>query len=450
MPRNQSDSEGIDENVDYSLIKKPVEQTNEGTLQYKLEMYQRVIREWRGSLSSDEFSVVMLIMDRTVGWGQPSATITAGSMMHGGGMYSGMDISRATYFRVLGTLEEKGLIRRRKTGTGSNRISINPGWTPAMLKRPKRLKNASEDPSQAETTPSHSEATPSQRETLYTGNPITDNPLTRSVAASGPNSNQKRNSAPEKSQTQPSPQDPPSKPEPEAAQQKIETAVSGNRAARQAKINRTKGRTDVSAGIETTWRAALNETFPGVSHAPWDGRIRKNVKDKAKAWTFANQVAFDELVDWSVRNWTQIVKRQFKWMRKRPAPSHPDIGFFIRFSSDFMEVWAGGELKEWLRKPERTKHELLMAKGRTREEAGLEIATDRAAGQMNKKNKAAIRKAKQIRGEARLARAQAQDMLDKVNVPPRRREPLKLKVTKEVDPANVIVPILPEGDPYDD
>jgi len=369
--------------------------------------------------------VIMYVMDRTIGWGQPSATITAGSVINGGGMYNGLNISRATYFRILGTLEEKGLIRRRKTGTGSNRISVNPGWTPAMLNLPKRLKTDKNRGSQAETTPSHSETTPSQAEPLYTGNLSTSNLLTDTVAACGHNSNQNQNSSPENSEITPSPQSPPSK----TVRQKIKKAATGNRAARQAKINRTKGRTDVSVGIEATWRAALNETFPGVSHVPWDVRVR----------------------DWAVRNWTQIVKKKFKWMKKQPAPAHPDIGFFIYFSGDFMNVWASNELEDWLQKPERTKVEKLMGKGKTREEALTEIAENRAVIKTKKHVKAEVQKAKQIRGEARIVRAQAQDMLDKVNVPPRRRKkPIPaLKVTGEVDPSKVIVPILPEKNPYD-
>lgn len=433
--------------VDYSLVQSKHEQADETTLQYKLEMYQRAIREWRGSLSSDEFSVVMYVMDRTVGWGQPSATITSGSAINGGGVYTGLNISRATYFRVLGTLETKGLIRRRKTGTGSNRISINPGWAPDMSNLPKRLKERFAKGSQSETTPSHSETTPSQAETLYTGNPSTDNLLTDTVAASGHNSNQNQNSFPEEKEEGPSPQSPPSK----IVSDENREAACTNRSARKAKANRTKGRTDVSAGIEATWRAALEETFPAVSHVPWDVRIRKNVKDKAKAWTSGSQVSFDDLLDWAVRNWTQIVKKQFKWMKKKAAPAQPDIGFFLYFSSDFMNTWASGELDDWLRKPERNKIEKLMGRGLTREEAEMEIATDRAADQMDDKNKAAVAKAKQIRGEARIVRDQAKAYAESVNVPPRRRaKPIPaLKVTGEVDPSKVIVPILPEKNPYD-
>jgi len=416
-------------NVDYSLVQPKYEQTDEGTLQYKLEMYQRAIREWAGSLSTDELAVTMYVIDRTIGWGQPSATITAGSVINGGGMYNGLNISRATYFRILGTLEEKGLIRRRKTGTGSNRISVNPGWTPAMLNLPKRLKTDKNRGSQAETTPSHSETTPSQAEPLYTGNPSTDNSFTDTVAASGHNSN----------------------PKPEVVRKEIEKAASGQRSARKAKANRTKGRTDVSTGIEATWRAALEETFPAVSHVPWDVRIRKNVKDKAKAWAHGGQVSFDDLIDWAVRNWAQIISKQFKWMKKKAAPTQPDISFFLYFAPNFMNTWTSGELDDWLKRPERTKIEKLVGKGRTREEAEMEIATDRAAEQMEDQNKAAVAKAKQIRGEARIVRDQAKAYAESVNVPPRRRKkPIPpLKVTGEVDPSKVIVPILPEKNPYD-
>lgn len=438
-----------DNNVDYSLLEQS--QSQEGpsslTLQAKLEAYQRIIREWAVHLTIHELGVLMQIADRTIGWGQHSATMSAGSIMNGGGAYQGMQIGRTKLFEVLKSLEEKQIIKRRKSGAGSLRISINPGWTPAMLNMPKRVKEGKSQ-SAVRTTPSATRTDPSVSRTLYTGNLYTDNLNTDTAAPDGGGKvvSEKMKSPSGKKEKGPSPQSPPSK----IVRSKIESAQQANRSARQTNINRTRGRTDVATGIEATWRTALEETFPQVSHAVWDVRIKRNVKLKAKEWAFGSQITFDDIFDWSVRNWSRIIKKQFGWMKQKAPPTQPDIGFFLYFSPKFMEAWADREFQEWLRDPERSRLDKLMVKGATREEAEAQIIQDRAEERMADRNRESEEKAAQMRREARMVRKQARDIADRANVPPRRRQkPSPEFQVRDVDPSELIVPQVPKKNPFD-
>ena len=124
-----------------------------------------------------------------------------------------------------------------------------------MLNVPKRVK----DQSATRTTPSVSRTDQSATRTLYTGNLITSNQYTDTAAPEGGGKNV------------------------EAVRNKIEKARKENLKAREAKASRARGRNDVSTGLETAWRIALQETFPETSHSPWDVRIKSNIKRKAKA-----------------------------------------------------------------------------------------------------------------------------------------------------------------------
>lgn len=421
--------------VDYSLI-QPRECKPETTLQFKLETYQRIVREWSKHLTPPEFMLTMQIADRTVGWGQFSATMTTGALLNGGGAYAGTSISRAVLFRTLASLEAKGLIKRRKSPMGALRISINPGWTADIGSLPKRLQGKVGEGSQPETTPS-------QSETLYTGNLATDNHITDTAASE--DGGNLANPSPDKKEEGPSPQSPPSK----IVTSKNDAATEANTAARKAKANRNRGRTDASGGIEAVWRDALTETFPGASHIPWDARQKRNVKLKAKAWTSGSQITFDDLADWAVRNWTRIIKKQFDWMKEKAPPATPDIGFFLYFAPKFMEVWVDREFSEWLTAPERTEVERHMAKGMTREEAESMIAQKRAEDRMEERNRESEAKASKARREAKMIRAQA-ERIENVHVPSRRRRPkTDLKISGETGHADFQPIPLAKKNPFD-
>lgn len=429
--------------VDYSLLQSH-ERKQETTLQFKLETYQRIIREWMGHLSLAEFALAMQIADRTIGWGQFSATITTGALLKGGGAYAGTKISRRSLFRTLTSLEERGVIKRRKSTTGVLRISITPGWSPDMVNLPKRLQGkAEEERCQSDTDQCQCGTSPCQCGTLYTGNLSTGNQITDTAASE--DGGNLANSSPDKKEEGSSPQSPPSK----IVKPKIHAATETNTAARKAKANRNRGQTDVSAGIEAVWRDALAETFPGSTHLPWDVRQKRNVKLKAKGWSSGSQITFDDLVDWSVHNWTRIIKKQFDWMKEKAPPATPDIGFFLYFAPKFLEVWADREFSEWLAAPERTDVEKHMAKGMTREEAEAEILQKRAEHRMEDRNRKSEAKASKKHREAKMIRAQAERIAE-VHVPSRRRRPkTDLKISGETGHADIQRIPLAKKNPFD-
>lgn len=441
-----------DGKVDYSLVEKRENLQDEKTLQYKLEMYQRIIREWSGTLSLYEFAVVMQLVDRTVGWGETRVTVSTGSIMHGGGVYSGLGIKRTKLFEVLASLEEKKIIRRSVTKGGAARISINVGWTPAMLNIPKRLQNKTENegendqntPSVSRTTPSATRTTPSATRTLYTSNLSTGNLSTSIVAASGDYDDHsgklKNPDVPEKLK----------KSAKNIVSEKVEEAKAKSTSALTAKVNRNRGRSDVSAGMESAWRMAMEETFPSVTVVPWSFRHKKNAKDKAKAWTFNSVVTFDDLLDWSVRHWTRIIAKNFQWMKKPVAPVAPDIGFFIRFCDQFGESYASGDLEEFRSRKERTELEQLMARGQSHEEALNTIAKGQAVAALRDEMKAREARSQRRLREAKMLERQAVEIAKNTHVSPRRPQRPKptIVVRDGVKFDEASFPLLPKENPF--
>ena len=175
------------------------------------------------------------------------------------------------------------------------------------------------------------------------------------------------------------------------------------------------------------------------------------VKGKAANWLHSREVSFPAFLDWSVRNWTAIIAKGFKWMKDSLPPAIPDIGFVLHFLSHFAEVWGEGKLEEWMTSPERTEVERLLAAGRSPEEAAAEIGRRRAIEGM--KDEIAASKVEVTR---RLRRAQIAEetvrRIEAIAAAPRRPRPEPLidlrKPTKnEVMDWSNIVPLDPNWEP---
>lgn len=93
----------------------------------KLMVYQALSRHWRRHLSKTQFQVLSYIVDRTTGWGKPKFDATAANILHGTDEYSGVGVTRSTYYRTLNELEELGAIWRRST-RDKTRIWIKLDW----------------------------------------------------------------------------------------------------------------------------------------------------------------------------------------------------------------------------------------------------------------------------------------------------------------------------------
>src|SRR5690606_451810 len=141
------------------------------------------------------------------------------------------------------------------------------------------------------------------------------------------------------------------------------------------------------------------------------------MKDRAKVWNSDNLVSFENLLDWAVRNWVQIMFKRFGWMSKQPAPKAPSIGFFINFCDTFLDTYAEDDLGKFLKSRDRTRLEQYMARGLSRDEAYVMLAKEQAASalreEMNKREAAAKRKLSQ----ARMVREQARVIRETAPVP---------------------------------
>lgn len=84
-------------------------------------------------LTAVEFTVLMQIVDRTVGWQKTDRTIGIPNMLNGGRLYSGIGnaVKRAALMKALRSLEDRGIIERHPTDYRLKHYVINLDWTPS-------------------------------------------------------------------------------------------------------------------------------------------------------------------------------------------------------------------------------------------------------------------------------------------------------------------------------
>jgi hypothetical protein len=346
--------------VGYSLSSVVAFRTNEvpkdfASLQAKLETYQRGLREWSGYLTGNEIAITELLIDRTIGWGRREAYFTIRALIAGDSVYSGLLISRRTCFRVLSSLETKGLIRRRKDPNVPDRVhfTVNLDWKPDMVAVPKRLQGRCQD----DTARCQPDTTRCQDGTLYTGINLQVSPTGNQPGAAAPVSSGVA----------------------EKVREIAKSSAGTNRARLAAKAASPQNAVEA---VDAAWRMALIETFPGTAYRTWGVREKAQIKTVLKNWR--GDCTFPEFVEWAVRNWTAIIKKHFKWMTKEPPPAAPALGFLIAFVGKFADARAEGVLNNWQSATERTAVERLMAQGQTWEQATEQLAVEKAAGGLRK------------------------------------------------------------------
>ncbi|MCW3837082.1 hypothetical protein ACFQ1E_13015 [Sphingomonas canadensis] len=106
----------------------------DNALLWALQQYQKVIRHWMRELTAIEFTVLMQILDRTVGWQRMNRTIGIPNILSGGRHYAGIGhaVKKASLMKALRSLEDKGIIERRRSPVHSQMKDylINLDWTP--------------------------------------------------------------------------------------------------------------------------------------------------------------------------------------------------------------------------------------------------------------------------------------------------------------------------------
>lgn len=339
------------------------------SLLLKVEAHQRVVREWRPYLSDPEYIVLIEIVDRTIGWGRREAYFTIRALVQGDEIYSGCGVGRSTVFRALGELERKGFISRRKDQQVPDRVhyAVRVDWKPEGLEPLKGRSNQS----RAETTPSRREIDGSRSGTLYTVSPsLSENGSLAPADADAVVISSTTARVRQKKALVPSP----------AA--RVRQQVSDAQAvpeARLAEIGQT-----TSTVIEAAWRLALSEVFPGNAERAWGAREKGQAKVAMKNWLGAKTIPFPMFVEWSVRNWTAIMSKQFRWMTKSPPPDVPTWSFFIAMLAQFTQCHGEHKLEEWLTSADRTELERMQGRGMTYDQALTELASNKAAAGMRK------------------------------------------------------------------
>lgn len=335
------------------------------SLQSKLEIYQRINREWAHELDPYERVALLAVVDRTIGWGKVEARFSAGRLLNGDQVCGPLNMSRRQLYRALSSLEQKGFISRRHPVDlpEITFYSVHPNRSQTMaLNLPKRLKNPATRCN--EPVPDRHTTVPHGHTPVPDRHPIYSNPLTDSHSTGSPGAALADHAAP----------DPVS-----SIREIVATTVVRHAAARSARREKLATKTS-AASVETAWRMALAETFPDAVELVWTGREKGQAKRLTSGWTHTRQISFIDFTDWAVRNWTQIMAKQFRWMKQSKPPAVPAFAFYAAMLDQFAECWSEGKLEEWANADERTEVERLMTKGMTFEQATAEAAKRHAVG----------------------------------------------------------------------
>lgn len=405
----------------------------------QLEVYRKYFRKWN-VLPAEEHRLLGFLVDRSIGFGDETKYITYRLLIEGDKTSHGLGGSKRQLMRVMAQLEARGVIAvdRSQAHLKGLLISVNTAWEPSadMIAIPKR-KQRDETHTSSSWVNDDDFAIPGDTDVTTPVSPMTPPPVTPTSPLYSKKSLARpslaRPSSPalaaldrtgsisdedflgtREEKTQPSPSrqtlsHPPVAPAPlpETTADSLLADLRrthGQLAKKPARLN--------PGAIEDTFRAAFEDAYrdhPGAVFVKWGEREMGMVKQAViKTWT-GKPEELHAFVAWSVTNWTTVIRDRFRSMKS--PPMLPDVGFFTRFRSNFVQahskdltrVWVAGladhEAKEF--------HRLTLEKGLTDEEARMEIAENRAMSRMRKQNEDALREANLKLSQAALAEQNA-------------------------------------------
>lgn len=364
-------------------------------------------REWGPHLSSDEFRVLHYLIDNTIEWGRRVFDFTWEQIAHGIPAEPGqgwawklppLNMSRATFYRVVASLVAKGAIMRETVHRTCTRLVLNLVWSPregvmspklAMSKRKR-----AELGSQAETQDDlFGEALGSQIETQTGGygsqieTPIKQNVFQQNVSspAQAPSSAGPSLPIPKiRRRVRPTPveatKDQPVSPAAPVTAREALQRVAAKAEAKRAKASHRK--VDASNAYLMTWKAAWQETFPQTPVYNLAGSELHALVAVLRQ-RFHNDVETRHaFLDFCVRNWSVILAKKFKWMRQSPPPPTPKAGFIIaaKMMPHFLDAFAERNVLFDIRLTPGEEGYLkeLLASGLTRDEAMQKVGERRA------------------------------------------------------------------------
>ena len=374
-------------------------------LRHQQDVFRRLSREWRPYLSPSELSVLLLIIDQTVGMSREEWGFSYRMLEYGDVLTAGTGLDKRQLIRIVATLERIGFITVRRNSKGLL-IRPNSEWesgpaTPRAAERQAigRGKGKSGDTDvtlsgDTEVTPPVTRKSPIREEAKEKEEikKEAENAAARyrgghrdtfSSSFSAPvrmRQRPVRQSAPEKETP------PPVAPTPSPTDGWVEATP--------ATTKQQPHRENVKPGsIEQTARHAFEVAYagrPDYLFMPWGKRDKGMLKTVIlNRWEGTAEECHD-MFEWIFSEWDAIIGHNFRWMKKSPPPSLPEIGFIVRQAYRIIPLFTKNKRDKWIAQmsdpEERRYHELTVREGNTADEAKMIIAEERAVERMREEN----------------------------------------------------------------
>lgn len=217
--------------------------------------------------------------------------------------------------------------------------------------------------------------------------------------------------------------------------------------------DKTKASDTVEA-YTATFTNAWVETYRGTTPRVPGPKELYVLRSSLRARYRDNPQIRHAFLEFVVRNWPVIIADQFAWMTYRQPPSLPDIAFMCgqKFITRFMDAFADKERIEHARLLPAEERDLdhLIANGKTREEALLDIGERRALSRIRGEDEERRRsnsKALKERMEARAEREKAMREEMHRRAEERRREAARPALEEGIAPMEFTPIELPPFDP---
>jgi hypothetical protein len=362
-------------------------------------VYQMANRVWRKYFNPTEISVLYYIIDRTIGWGKTSFSASVKNILTGNEDYAGVGVSRATLFRILHVLEMKGVIGRITKATHIV-INLNVNWLQQLERKmtlpiPKRLQGTAKKPDTSLTMRPHQSHNETQnKRSNYKGSLLAGYGATRHNTDADDDKGAK-------AQTK------------DATASLAKTISNIQTAQRNTTSDRISSIMEKirpsTVDVEALWVNTMIEHHPKVMHRAWTRVLQARLKREVKGFMLQGHT-FGQYVAWVVQYWPQIIDRHFKWMKKSPAPTTPDIGFFLSFQDRFTQAFHSREVERMVNKGTHKTVEQLMAGGMTKDDALLTVAKRQVSASMADENRRVMEKVAQERRRAQRDLEQAKKL----------------------------------------
>ena len=343
-------------------------------------MVRDINRTWRRYCSSDELSLLIYVLDRSVGWGKRSFQASVENILTGNETYAPLELSRRTYFRAQNSLIEKQMLIKKRSRDYVV-LGLNFDWTEEQLPAPVRVlgkaqKTNSGKKCQIDTSsgvnaalqkcPAGTQNSKSEKRKNIIPSPSAPECLSDDFF---PEEDQAQIPAAEK--LQPEVCNPL-----QSVRDHLDGVQAGIEARRKVKTKsiRTKPKSKLNTtDLELVWKQAMCEKFPEQEHMAWSADQKKRIKPFMDRFHASVRGDLLKFARWSVINWQQVLHRN-KWMTS--APEFPSVNWWI--SSKVQDVFSRtrSEIEElkfenWIT---RTEWDRLKLAGFTDEEARQKIA----------------------------------------------------------------------------